>query len=80
MKLPRDLDAGEFVRALGRLGYEPVRQTGSHVRVRTTRDGEHHETIPCPGPLKVGTLAAVIRGLAEHHGLTRDEVLKLLDL
>ena len=56
------------------------RQTGSHVRVRTMTDGEHHETIPAPGILKVGTLAAVIRGLCEHHGLTRDEVLKKLDL
>ncbi len=80
MKLPRDLDALDLVRALGRLGYEPVRRTGSHVRVRTTRDGEHHETIPCAGPLKVGTLAAVVRGVAEHHGLTRDEILKRLDL
>ncbi len=80
MKLPRDLDALDLVRALGRLGYEQVRQTGSHLRVRTMRDGEHHETIPSPGPLKVGTLAAVLRGVAEHHGLSRDEVLKLLDL
>ncbi len=80
MKLPRDLDALDLVRALGRLGYEQVRQTSSHLRVRTMRDGEHHETIPSPGPLKAGTLAAVLRGVAEHHGLSRDEVLKLLDL
>jgi len=80
MKLPRDLDADRLIRALGRLGYERVRQTGSHVRVRTTTDGEHHETIPSPGILKVGTLAAIVRGLGEHHGLTRDDVLKRLDL
>ncbi len=80
MKLPRDLDADCLIRALGCLGYESVRQTGSHVRVRTTLDGEHHETIPSPGILKVGTLAAMIRGLGEHHDLTRDEVLEKLDL
>ena len=80
MRLPRDLDADRFIRALGTLGYERVRQTGSHVRVSTTTDGEHHETIPSPGVLKVGTLAAIVRGLCEHHGLTRDELLKKLDL
>jgi hypothetical protein len=42
------------------------------------RDGEHHETVPCPGTLKVGTLAAILRGVAGHHGLSRDEQLKKL--
>ena len=80
MKLPRDLAARDLVRALAALGYEEVRRTGSHVRVRTARDGEHHETIPCHAPLKVGTLSAILRGVAEHHGLSRDELLKLLGL
>lgn len=68
MKLPRDLAARDLVLALAALGYEEVRQTGSHVRVPTTRDGEHHETIPHHAPLKTGTLGAILRGVAEHHG------------
>ncbi len=80
MKLPRDLAARDLVRALATLGYEQVRQTGSHIRVRTTRDGEYQETIPCHGPLKAGTLGAILRGVAEHHGLSRDEILELLQL
>lgn len=80
MKLPRDLAARDLIRALAALGYEEVRRTGSHIRVRTTRDGEHHETIPCHAPLKGGTLSAILRGVAEPHGLSRDELLELLRL
>ena len=33
MKLPRDLAGAEVVKALRRLGFEIVRQEGSHIRV-----------------------------------------------
>ena len=79
-RLPRDLDGQELVRALGKLGYAPVRQTGSHIRVRTDRDGEHHETIPRHSPLKVGTLHAILTNLEVHHGMSRAELLEKLDL
>ncbi|MEO8616727.1 MAG: type II toxin-antitoxin system HicA family toxin [Luteolibacter sp.] len=36
MKIPRDLNAPELVRALRALGYESVRQEGSHIRLTTT--------------------------------------------
>ena len=64
MKLPRDLDARDLIAALAALGYAEVRRTGSHVRVRTGRDGEHHETIPRHAPLKAGTLSAILKGIA----------------
>ena len=78
--MPRDLDADELIRALSRLGYRVVRQTGSHVRVRTERDGVHQETIPWHKPLKMGTLGAILSSIGEHHGLSRDELLALLGL
>jgi predicted RNA binding protein YcfA (HicA-like mRNA interferase family) len=46
MKLPRDVDGPRLVKALSALGYAATRQTGSHVRVTTQRDGENHEVIP----------------------------------
>lgn len=58
MKLPRDVDGPQLVKALGILGYEATRQTGSHIRVTTQRDGENHEVIPYHHPIKTGTLAA----------------------
>jgi len=46
MKLPRDVDGSRLVRALKVLGYEAGRQSGSHVRLTTQRNGENHEVIP----------------------------------
>ena len=46
MKLPRDVDGPRLVKALGALGYTATRQTGSHIRVTTRRDGENHEVFP----------------------------------
>jgi predicted RNA binding protein YcfA (HicA-like mRNA interferase family) len=80
MKLPRDLNADELIRALSKLGYERLRQTGSHIRIRTLFGGEYHETIPCHSPIKTGTLNSILKNIAQHHGMTRDELLRRLDL
>jgi predicted RNA binding protein YcfA (HicA-like mRNA interferase family) len=58
MKLPRDVSGADLVRALAKLDYAETRQAGSHIRLTTQRDGEHHITIPAHDPVKVGTLAA----------------------
>lgn len=79
-RLPRDLDARDLVRALARLKYEPVRQTGSHIRMKTQRNGEHHTTIPCHSPLKVGTLSSILSELSVHHQMSRSELLSMLEL
>lgn len=76
MRIPRDLSAATLVRGLGKLGYFQDRQTGSHIRLTTTRHGEHHVTIPNHDPLRMGTLAAILGSVAAHHGLTRDQVLQ----
>ena len=52
MKLPRDVDGPRLVKALRVLGHEASRQTGSHIRVTTQRDGENHEIIPHHRPMK----------------------------
>jgi predicted RNA binding protein YcfA (HicA-like mRNA interferase family) len=79
VKLPRDLSGRDLVRALARLGYEVTRQTGSHIRLTTLLEGEHHITIPNHSPLKTGTLSSILRDVAQHLRLTREELLgKLL--
>lgn len=60
MKIPRDLSAKELIKALKKFGYEPTRQTGSHVRLTTQHPSEHHITIPAHSPLKIGTLSAIL--------------------
>lgn len=78
MKLPRDLDGRGLARALRSLGYGITRQNGSHMRLTTQQGGEHHITIPNHAPLRVGTLAGILADVAEHFGISRDELLDRL--
>ncbi|MCI1191755.1 type II toxin-antitoxin system HicA family toxin [Calidifontimicrobium sp. SYSU G02091] len=80
MRLPRDLDGRELAKALEVLGYTITRQTGSHLRVTTELDGQHHEVIPNHSPIKIGTLQSILRSVAMHHGLTVAQLLARLDL
>ncbi len=45
------------------------------MRLTTTAGGEHHVTIPDHAPLKVGTLNSILRDVAAHANLSRDELL-----
>lgn len=78
MKLPRDLSGDELARSLRSLGYEVVRQSGSHLRLTSIEGGEHHLTIPRHPRLKTGTVAAVLAEVARHHGLAREQLLARL--
>ncbi len=81
MKVPRDVDAPNLIRALKVLGYVSVRQDGSHIRLTTTVGGTHHLTVPNHCPLKTGTLlGGVLKPVARHHGLTVEELLVKIDL
>ena len=72
MRLPRDLSGARLASSLSRFGYEPTRQTGSHLRLTSTVRGRaHHITIPRHGALKVGTLAAVLADVAMYLELDR---------
>jgi predicted RNA binding protein YcfA (HicA-like mRNA interferase family) len=78
VKLPRDLSGQELAKALGSLGYGPVRQRGSHMTLTTQRNGEHSITIPLHDSLKPGTLNAILKDVANHLGVTRAILLDTL--
>lgn len=78
MKIPRDLGGEELATLLRRFGYRVTRQTGSHMRLTTLQGGEHHITIPRHKPLRVGTLNAILRDIAEHFGMEREALLRAL--
>lgn len=80
MKLPRDVSGPELRAALRRLGYETARQRGSHLRITTEVNGEHHEVIPLHSPIKVKTLSSILKSVAQHHEMTVEELLHELDL
>ncbi len=76
MSIPKDIAGGELIRLLAQYGYEITRQKGSHVRLTTTRGGEHHITIPRHNPLKIGTLNSIINDVVDHFGLSKKEVIE----
>lgn len=78
--LPRDVSADQLIKALRRMGYEIIRQDGSHIRLRTVADGKNHVTVPQHNPIRVGTLNKILTGIAIHHHLTRDELLSKIEL
>ncbi len=55
--LPR-VSGAEAIRALERLGFQRIRQAGSHVFMRRGADSC---VVPLHAELKVGTLAGVLR-------------------
>ncbi len=78
MRLPRNLSGDDLIATLAKLGYRPTRQRGSHVRLTTDQNGKHDITVPRHAPLRAGTLAAILRDVAAHFGITRDELLERL--
>lgn len=81
MKIPRDLSGADLARALRVLGYQQVRQEGSHLRLTTQVNGTHHVTVPRHKPLKTGTLmGGVLKPVAAHHRLTVEALVEKLGL
>ena len=80
MKLSRGVSGKRLQTSLRRLGYETVRQRGSHVRFTTQVKGEHHEVIPLHDPIRVKTLSSILKSIARHHELSVGQLLRELDL
>jgi len=78
MRIPRDVSGDDLARLLKRYGYEITRQVGSHMRLTTEQEGEHHVTIPQHKALRVGTLNNILKDVAEHLKMGRDDLIKSL--
>lgn len=60
-KMPR-ISSREAILALERLGFEQIRQTGSHVVMkRLTEEGEIGCVVPVHRELKIGTLNGILK-------------------
>jgi predicted RNA binding protein YcfA (HicA-like mRNA interferase family) len=54
-------------------GYQEIRQSGSHIRVRSSfRGSEHQVTIPAHSPLKVGTLSGILLEIAGYLEISKE--------
>ena len=78
MKLPRDLSGDDLAAARRKLGYQVTRQAGSHMRLTTMQNGQHHVTVPRHSPMRVGTVSGILADVATHFQITRDELLQRL--
>ena len=73
-KIPRNLSGRDLIRQLKKLGYRQTRQVGSHIRLTTEEKGVHHITIPAHDPIKIGTLSNILKDIASHFEITKEEL------
>jgi predicted RNA binding protein YcfA (HicA-like mRNA interferase family) len=75
-KIPGDISAAELIKLLSKTyGYKSTRQTGSHIRLTTETNGQHHITIPNHSPLKLGTLSSILSDVAEHFQKSKENII-----
>jgi len=79
MKIPRDESGASLIKKLSSLGYYPTRQIGSHIRLtRKSEDKEHHLTIPNHNPIRIGTLSDILKDVASHLAISKEELINKL--
>ncbi|NOQ53842.1 MAG: addiction module toxin, HicA family [Thermoplasmata archaeon] len=61
------------------MGYEVVRQWGSHVRLRkTTPAGEHNITVPDHDEMAQGTLNDILSSISIWNSVHKEDLIKTL--
>ena len=79
MKLPRDLSGDRLVQVLCRhYGYRQVHQEGSHIILQTESPAHHRLAVPNHNPLRLGTLNAILRAVAQVQQVGKEEILRHL--
>jgi predicted RNA binding protein YcfA (HicA-like mRNA interferase family) len=69
------LSGHKLIQILGKIGFVPARQAGSHVvLVKTDQTGKHAVVVPNHKEIDKGTLVEIIR----QAGLKREEFIKLV--
>lgn len=76
MKLPRDLSGEALIKGLCQSwGYHLVHQVGSHAVLETEEPSHQRIAVPAHKSLRVGTLNSILKAVASHKGVSRDELL-----
>ncbi|MCL0103498.1 type II toxin-antitoxin system HicA family toxin [Dehalococcoidia bacterium] len=77
-KLPV-ISGDKLIKLLTKLGYEVVRQRGSHIRLKkTTKMGEHNITVPKHREIAKGTLNDILSKVSLWNNISKDELIKML--
>ncbi len=79
MKIPRDLSGEDLVKHLCRKWeYRVVHQEGSHVVLETETPSHQRIAVPAHKNLRIGTLNVILRSVARHKGVERQDLLDSL--
>lgn len=77
-KIPQNLSGKDLIKKLKKFDYVQTRQIGSHIRLTTELNGIHHLTIPDHSPLKIGTLSNILKDVAIHLQISKEELIEKL--
>jgi len=79
VKIPRDLTGSDLAKVLCRdWRYRVIHQEGSHIILETEEPAHQRIAVPAHPCLRVGTLSAILRSVAQHKGVTREDLLRSL--
>lgn len=78
MKAPRDVSGERLLSLLSKLGYQVIRQRGSHVRLAHPGPPPHWITVPLHKTLKTGTLHGILAEISRVRAVPLDEIVRLL--
>ncbi len=69
----------ELIKMMTGMGYEVIRQRGSHVRLRkTTPAGEHNITVPVHDEIARGTLNDILSRISLWNSIPKEDLLRML--
>jgi len=79
VRIPRDLYGRDFANHLvRRWAFRELRQTGSHIILRTEEPSGLTVSVPAHRPLRVGTLAGLLEEIANHKNVSTETILHKL--
>ena len=79
MKLPRDVSGARLTTVLCKYyGYRRVNQVGSHVVLEASQPKHHRLSVPQHSQLRLGTLNAILRAVAEAQAVDKGDIVSRL--
>ena len=73
------VSARQVIRLPGGMGYQVIRQRGSHIRMRKTSDlGEHNITVPDHSTIARGTLNDILNRVSLWNNVPKEALIQTL--
>lgn len=74
----QETDGGFCAECLTENIFDRVHQVGSHVILETSVPHHQRIAVPAHNRVKVGTLNSILRAVADHKGVSRDDIIRTL--